>query len=122
MILLIFVLSSILYYIGLIYLAKAKFKLSDKTLTFRTGIYLPFYILKTCIKTNNFSGLNPIETIIKTERLIAEYEIYLVVLIEIVNYQTKNKSKLTFNAIFNSEINATFEKFLTEMLEDSKQQ
>lgn len=108
------VLTGVLYYIHLGFMAQYRFNQSNRNLTLVAMACLPFYVFKTAVKTQDFQGLTMVERLNNVIKIVFRHDIYVAVLQEIIEFYTSEEDMVTLRHVFNSEVVYLYEKFLRE--------
>lgn len=121
-IILIFLLSSILYYLSLVGITKSEFKKSNVDIPFLSSLVIPIYILNEVRKVSYSETPN----LLKFLKRIPLYSLYLVIYVEVVYFSLESytivglKHKLTSKSLFNPKVKTKFMVFLKEYLSDNQ--
>lgn len=108
-------LSSLLYYVGMSYTLTYMFKEVGKDIGLKTALRIPYTILKGSVdsyKQEDKSLLGTIKQVLKT---LVTYQLYAVVLVEIIVHDTYEVKKVTYKDTTKQETVDTYKKFLQEL-------
>lgn len=121
-IILIFLLSSVLYYLSLVGVTKSEFKKSNVDIPFLSSLVIPIYILNEVRKVSYSETPN----LLKFLKRIPLYSLYLVIYVEVVYFSLESntivglKHKLKSNSLFNPKVKIKFLELLKGYIVDTQ--